>query len=127
MSENRYEECINLIKLYKRDIIQKAIKRVIMNTITNKMKKRIEELNIDEEKILNEPKPITLKYTLEIDGEFVVVAYDVLEQIIELLERKGTESDENYQIEKDVIVLEGEESEDNGEDVEVYDECNPYK
>ena len=103
MSENRYEECINLIKLYKGDIIQKALKKVI----TNKMKKRIEELNIDEEKILNEPKPITLKYTLEIDGEFVVIAYDVLEQIIELLEKRGLE--------------------DNGEDVEVYDECNPYK
>jgi len=103
MSGNRYEECVNLIKLYKKDIIQKALKRVI----TSRMKRKIEEIDIDEEKILNESKPITLKYTMEIDREFVVIAYDVFEQIIELLERKGTK--------------------DNGEDVEVYDECNPYK
>jgi len=119
MSGNRYEECINLIKLYKKDIIQKALKRVI----TSKMKKRIEKLDIDEETILNESEPITLRYEIKIDREFVVIAYGVFEQIIELLERKGAESDENHQIEKDVIVLESEESEDNGEDVEV----NPYK
>ncbi|RLE63690.1 MAG: hypothetical protein DRJ47_09190 [Thermoprotei archaeon] len=103
MSENRYEECINLIKLYKGDIIQKALKKVI----TNKMKKRIEELDIDGETVLDEPKSITLRYEIEIDREFVVIAYDVFEQIIELLEKRG--------------------SEDNEKDVEVYDECNPYK
>jgi len=98
MSENRYEECINLIKLYKGDIIQKALKKVI----TNKMKKRIEELDIDGETVLDEPKSITLRYEIEIDREFVVIAYDVFEQIIELLEKRG--------------------SEDNEKDVEVYDD-----
>ena len=103
MSGNRYEECISLIKLYKKDIIQKALKKVI----ASRMKRKIEKLDIDGEKILNTPEPTTLRYEVEIDKEFVMIAYDVFEQIIELLEKEGTE--------------------DNGEDVEVYDECNPYK
>ena len=111
MSENRYEECINLIKLYKRDIIQKALKKVI----TSRMKRKIEEIDIDEEKILDEPKPITLKYTLEIDGEFVAMAHDVFEQIIKLLEKGESKDNGENKVKSNI------------ENVEIYDECNPYK
>jgi len=103
MVGNRYRECVELIKLYKKDIIQKALKRAI----TDKMVKRVEKTDIDEEKILNESRPVELIYKIEIDKEFIVIAYDVFEQIIELLEKRGSEG--------------------NKEDVEVYDECNPYK
>ena len=111
MSENRYKECIDLIELYRRDIIQKALKGVI----ANKLRKAIEKANIDEELILDEHQPIAVKYEIEIDREFVAMAHDVFEQIIELLERKGTEDNGENKVESNI------------ENIEIYDECNPYK
>ena len=111
MSGNRYKECIDLIELYRGDIIQKALKRVIVN----KMKERIEKLDISGETIPNEHLPIKLTYEIEIDGEFVAMAHDVFEQIIELLERKGTEDNGENKVKSNI------------ENVEIYDECNPYK